>query len=103
MNAASPEGEMAWMSPALVQWYQGENARRMQAQIDAEAARAERQRYENRVVRQTEQCAAHCKEKGLECQNDCDRGDQVCDNRCVEINHACLDKCESHAYEKLDQ
>lgn len=103
MNAASPEGEMAWMSPQLVQWYQGENARRMQAQIDMENARAERNRYEQRVVRQTEQCAAHCKEKGLECQNDCGRGDQACDNRCVEINHACLDRCESRAYEKLDQ
>ena len=103
MNAASPEGEMAWMSPQLVQWYQGENARRMQAQLDAQAAAAERQRYENRVVRQTEQCAARCKEKGLLCQNDCPRGDQQCDNRCVEINHACLDRCESRAYEKLDQ
>jgi len=103
MNAASPEGEMAWMSPQLVQWYQGENARRMQAQIDAQNAQAERNRYEQRVVRQTEQCAAHCKEKGLQCQNDCGRGDQECDNRCVEINHACLDRCESRAYEKLDQ
>jgi hypothetical protein len=103
MNAASPEGEMAWMSPQLVQWYQGENARRMQAQIDLANAQAERNRYEQRVVRQTEQCAARCKEKGLACQNDCDRGDQVCDNRCVDINHACLDRCESRAYEKLDQ
>jgi hypothetical protein len=103
MNAASPEGEMAWMSPQLVAWYQGENARRMSAQIEAQNQRAERDRYENRVVRQTEQCAASCKETGLRCQNRCDQGDQQCDNRCVEINHACLDRCESAAYEKLDQ
>jgi hypothetical protein len=103
MNAASPEGEMAWMSPQLVTWYQSENARRMQQQIDVQNAQAERDRYQQRVVRQTEQCASRCKEKGLECQNDCDRGDQACDNRCVDINHACLDRCESKAYEKLDQ
>jgi hypothetical protein len=103
MNAASPEGEMAWMSPALVQWYQGENARRMQQQIDTQNAQAERDRYENRVVHRMEQCSASCKEDGLRCQNRCDQGDSVCDNRCVEINHACLDRCEAHAREKLDQ
>ncbi len=103
MNAASPEGEMAWMSPQLVDWYQAENARRMQQQIEMANAQAERDRYEQRVVRQSEQCFARCKEKGLECQNDCDRGDTVCDNRCVQINHACVDRCESKAYEKLDQ
>lgn len=103
MNAATPEGEMAWMSPELVTWYQGENAARLRAEIDAENARREQERHENRVVRQTEQCAATCKEDGLYCQNECDRGDQACDNRCVEINHACLDRCESRAYEKLDR
>ena len=103
MNAATPEGEMQWMSPELVTWYQAENASRLQAEIDADNARRERDRQEQRVVRQTEQCAATCKERGLYCQNRCDDGDQACDNRCVEANHACLDRCESRAYEKLDQ
>ena len=102
MNAASPDGEMAWMSPDLVAWYQAENARRMGAEIDADNARREQQEHEQRVVRQTEQCAATCKERGLTCQNDCG-GDQACEDRCVEWNHACLDRCESAAYEKLGQ
>lgn len=103
MNAATPAGEMAWMSPQLIAWYQGENAARLQAEIDADNARAERNRQEQRVVRQTEQCAATCKERGLYCQNDCEQGDAACDDRCVQANHACVDRCESRAYEKLDQ
>jgi len=100
MNAITPEGEMAWMSSELVAWYQAENARRLGAEIEAEQARERRQQEEQRVVRQTEQCAATCKEDGLTCQNDC-YGDKECEDRCVEINHACLDRCESSAYEKL--
>jgi hypothetical protein len=100
MNAVSPEGEMAWMSADLVAWYQAENARRIGAEIDAINARQEREREDQRVVRQTEQCSASCKEDGLYCQNDC-AGDRVCENRCVQINHACVDRCGSRAMEKL--
>jgi hypothetical protein len=103
MNALSPEGEMAWMSPELIAWYQGENARRLGAEIDAENARAERERYEQSVVRSMEQCSATCKEQGLYCQNDCPRYDQQCDDNCVEINHACLDRCEARARQQLGQ
>jgi hypothetical protein len=102
MNAVSPAGEMAWMSPALVAWYQGENARRLGAEIDADNARIARDQREQQVVRQTEQCAATCKESGLRCQNRC-YNDSDCEQRCVEINHACLDRCEAEAYEKLGQ
>lgn len=100
MNAATPEGEMAWMSPELVTWYQAENARRLEAQIEYENQLAAQRREENRVVRQTEQCALDCKERGLRCQNRC-HGDTECENRCVEINHACVDRCEAAAKEQL--
>lgn len=100
MNALSSEGEMVWMSPELIDWYQGANASRMHAQIDADNARVERQRQEQSVVRRMEQCSASCKEQGLYCQNSC-RRDRVCENRCVEINHACLDRCESQAHDAL--
>ncbi|MDI1444019.1 hypothetical protein [Polyangium sp. 6x1] len=100
MNALSPEGEMAWMSPELVTWYQAENERRLGAQVEANNARIERQKQEQHVVRDMEQCAANCKREGLYCQNRC-RHDNACENRCVEINHACLDRCESEAHDKL--
>jgi hypothetical protein len=100
MNALSVEGEMVWMSPELVAWYQGENASRLHAQVDADNARIERKREEQSVVHRMEQCSASCKEQGLYCQNDC-RRDRVCENRCVEINHACLDRCESRAHDAL--
>lgn len=100
MNAATPAGEMAWMSPELVTWYQAENARRLEAQIEYENQLAAQQREENRIVRRTEQCALDCKERGLRCQNRC-HGDVDCENRCVEINHACVDRCESAAKEEL--
>ena len=103
MNALSNEGEMAWMSPELITWYQAENARRLGAEIDAMNARAERDRYEQSVVRSMEQCTASCKEQGLYCQNDCPRYDQQCDSNCVEINHACLDRCEARARQQLGQ
>ena len=103
MNAVSPEGEMAWMSPELVAWYQAENARRLGAEIDAMNARAERERYEQGVVRQMEQCSASCKEEGLYCQNDCGRYDQHCQDNCVEINHACLDRCVARAKQQLGE
>ncbi|MDX2086850.1 MAG: hypothetical protein SFX73_03320 [Kofleriaceae bacterium] len=102
MNAASNEGEMAWMSPELVAWYQAENAARLGAEIDAMNARRERERYEQQVVRETEQCSLSCKESGLRCQNRCD-GDRRCEDRCVEINHACVDRCGSQAYQQLEQ
>ena len=102
MNAASNEGEMAWMSPELVQWYQAENAARLSAEIEADNRRRERERYENQVVREVEQCALSCKETGLRCQNRC-RGDQECEQRCVEINHACVDRCGSEGYQQLEQ
>jgi len=102
MNAASNEGEMSWMSPELVAWYQAENAARLSAEIDAMNARRERDRYEQQVVRQTEQCSLSCKESGLRCQNRCD-GDRRCEDRCVEINRACVDRCGSQAYQQLEQ
>jgi len=102
MNAISPEGEMAWMSPELVAWYQAENAHRIGAEIEENNARIERQKQERRVVRSMEQCAADCKREGLYCQNDC-RHSHACENRCVEINRACLDRCESHAHDQLDR
>lgn len=102
MNALSPEGEMVWMSPELVAWYQAENARRIGAEIDADNARSKRQKQERHVVRGMEECAATCKKEGLYCQNDCHR-DHVCEERCVGINHACLDRCEAHANDRLDQ
>jgi len=102
MNAATPEGEMAWMTPELVSWYQGENARRLQAQIEYQHQVAAQQREENRVVRRAEQCSLSCKENGLRCQNRCD-GDAECDNRCVEINHACVDRCVAQAKEELGE
>lgn len=98
MNAASIDGEIAWMDPQIAAWYRDELTRREDAQRVAD----EQARRERRVVRQTEQCAASCKETGLRCQNRCG-GDRSCDQRCVEINHACLDRCESVAYEKLDR
>lgn len=102
MNALSPEGEMAWMSPELVAWYQDANARHIHAEIAENNARAERQQKERRVVRGMEQCSASCKEQGLYCQNDCHH-DRACENRCVDINHACLDRCESRADDRLDR
>jgi hypothetical protein len=102
MNAASNEAEMAWMSPELLAWYQTENARRLGAQIQATNAQREREREEQRIVRQTEQCTASCKESGLRCQNEC-YGDPSCERRCVGINQACVDRCTSRAYEQLDQ
>jgi hypothetical protein len=102
MNAATPEGEMAWMSPELVTWYQTENARRLEAQIDYQNQLAAQQREENRVVRRAESCSLGCKERGLRCQNDCE-GDQACENRCVEINHACVDRCVVHAKAELGE
>lgn len=102
MNAATPEGEMAWMSPELVSWYQAENARRLHAQIEYEQQVAAQQREENRIVRRAEQCSLSCKERGLRCQNRCD-GDAECDNRCVEINHACVDRCVAEAKEELGE
>ena len=101
MNAASIEGEIAWMDPAIAAWYRDELTRREQAERVAEQRRAERARQERVVVRQTEQCAASCKETGLRCQNRCEGG-QNCEQRCVEINRACVDRCESAAYEQLD-
>ncbi|MFO0747963.1 MAG: hypothetical protein U1F43_20225 [Myxococcota bacterium] len=100
MNAASAEGEMAWMPADLVAWYQQENARRERAAAIAAAERAQREREEQRVVRHMEQCGSLCKEEGLRCQNHC-YGDDACDQRCVEMNHACLDRCESVAHEAL--
>lgn len=103
MNAVSPAGEMAWMPPELVAWYQAENARRLGAAIEAEQAAAERERFELSVVREMEQCSATCKERGLTCQNRCRPGDELCLDRCVEINHACLDRCEAAARQQLGQ
>ena len=100
MNAATPEGEMAWMSPELVTWYQAENARRLEAQIQYEQQVAAQQREENRIVRRAESCSLSCKERGLRCQNSCE-GDVTCENRCVEINHACVDRCVVHARAEL--
>jgi hypothetical protein len=102
MNAATPEGEMAWMSPELVAWYQDENARRLRAEIEYQNQLAEQQREENRVVRRAEQCSLGCKERGLRCQNHCE-GDVTCENRCVEINHACVDRCVAAAKEELSE
>lgn len=100
MNAASVEGELAWMTPEQRTWYQDENARRMEAAIDAANQQREQDRRDQRVVRWMEQCAATCKESGLRCQNRCD-GDAACDERCVGINRACLDRCEAQAYDAL--
>jgi hypothetical protein len=100
MNAASKEGEMAWMSPALVQWYQAENARRLGAAVDAIDARAERERQERFVLRESQQCTAACRQGGLLCQNDC-YGDGTCQHRCVQANRACADGCTSRAYQQL--
>jgi hypothetical protein len=100
MNAASNEGEMSWMSPELVAWYQAENARRLRHQVDIMNAQAERDRQERQAGREIEQCSLSCKENGLRCQNRCD-GDRACENRCVKINHACVDRCESEYYEAL--
>lgn len=100
MNATTDEAAIAWMSPKLRSWYDEESTRRHQARVEAQQRAEERQAYEQRVVRQTEKCAAGCKERGLECQNEC-YGDAKCENRCVEINRSCLDGCEASAYEKL--
>ena len=102
MNAATPDGEMAWMSRELVAWYQAENARRLEAQIAYQNQLAAEQREEQRVVRRAEQCSLACKERGLRCQNRCD-GDVECENRCVEINHACVDRCVAYAKEELGE
>jgi tetratricopeptide (TPR) repeat protein len=100
MNALSDEAALAWASPEIVAWYQEERERRAE-QRDAELRAAEAQRSrEQRVVRETEMCAADCKETGLACQNDC-YGGADCEARCVEINGACLDRCESEAYRAL--
>jgi hypothetical protein len=93
---------MAWMGPELVAWSQDENARRLAAEIDAQGAARERERHEPRVVRQTEQCAATCEERGCRCKNRRDDGDVDCDANCVAINRAYLDRCEASAYEALD-
>lgn len=101
MNAASLEGEIAWMDRGIAIWYRDELTRREHAEQVAEQQRATRARQERQVVRRVEQCAASCKETGLRCQNRCE-GDANCEQRCVGINHACLDRCESAAYEELD-
>lgn len=102
-NASTPAGEMAWMPPELVTWYQAEHARRIGAAIEADNARAAQETHENQVVHQMEACSATCKERGLYCQNRCERDDTNCDGRCVEINHACLDRCEANAKSELDR
>jgi len=101
MNALSPEGEMAWMTPEVRGWYQAETARRADNAIDAAKARSSRAKQETRAVRGMQQCAATCREEGLYCQNRCYR-DDVCERRCVGINKACLDRCESRAHDALD-
>jgi hypothetical protein len=104
MNAASTEGELAWMRPDQAAWYQAERTRRDEQEQTDQAAREERARFERTVVRQVEQCSLTCKQTGLRCQNRCegDSGDSTCESRCVEINHACVDRCASVAYEQLD-
>ncbi len=102
MNGLSNESEMSWMTQEQIAWYQAENARRLNAEIDAYNARVEREREDNRIVRRAEQCFARCKERGLGCQNRCD-GDARCDDRCVQANHACVDRCEAAAKEELGE
>jgi hypothetical protein len=100
MNAASNEGEMAWMSPELIEWYQAENASRLQADIDVMVAERQRQQTEDQVVREAEQCGGRCEQKGLTCQNRC-YDDVDCEDRCVQIEQACRDVCVSEAHERL--
>jgi hypothetical protein len=111
MNALSDDTALAWARPEIAAWYRQEHARRAataaaeeerrRAREDAQAQRAaEREAYENRVVREAEICADECKERGLSCQNRCD-DDQDCEQRCVESNHACVDACASRGYMRL--
>jgi hypothetical protein len=100
MNAATREGETAWMTPELAAWYRDEQAHREHEARVAAAEQAERDRAEQRIVRRMEQCAYQCKEDGLRCQNRCEH-DDTCESRCVEINHACLNRCEAVAHEDL--
>ncbi len=113
MGALSEESALSWARPEIATWYRQEHARRAEvAAADAERQRereeaaeerrAAQQRYENRVVRQTEICASECKQTGLSCENRC-YGDEDCEQRCVDSNHACVDACSSRAYMQLGQ
>ncbi len=98
-NATSVEGETAWMSPRLMEWYREETRQRLEEQAQNEQRQAEEARRERILFRQAEQCAADCKQRALHCQNRC-RGNLECENRCVDINNACVDGCEAEWREK---
>lgn len=100
MNAVSNEGEMAWMSPELIEWYQAENAARLQADVDVMVAQRQRDEKEAQVVRDAEQCGGRCEQRSLTCQNRC-YDDADCEERCVGIEQSCRDVCVSEAHEEL--
>lgn len=98
-NATSVEGETAWMSPQLMDWYRAETRQRLVEQVENEQRQAEQRRRERILARQAEQCASECKQRALHCQNRC-HGNLECENRCVDINNACVDGCEAEWREK---
>jgi hypothetical protein len=102
MNALDENAALAWAAPEDVEFYRAERRNRSVEREEAAKQRAERERYEQQVVRDMEVCSGRCKEKGHVCLNDC-YGDTACEDNCVQANHACLDQCEARAYKSLEQ
>ena len=99
-NALDENGALAWASPADRAFYQAEREHRQSAAAASAQAAAEKEAYEQQVVREMEICAGRCKERGHLCIKDC-YGDQRCEQSCIEANRACVDQCESRAYKSL--
>lgn len=102
MNALDEDAALAWAAPEDAEFYRAERRNRSVEHAEAARQRAEREKYEQQVVRDMEVCAGRCKEKGHLCLNDC-YGDAACESNCEQANLACLDQCEARAYKSLEQ
>jgi len=100
MNALSEESAMTWASPEVVAWYRQERQRRRDAAAAEAQRQADREVYENQVVRQAHACADRCNQRGYLCENRC-HGDQDCDDRCIAADHACVDACAQEGNGRL--
>lgn len=101
-NALDENGALSWASRADRAFFQAERQRRRNEAAASAQAAAEREAYEQRVVRQMEICAGRCKERGHLCMNDC-YNDERCEKNCIEANHSCVAQCESRAYKALER
>jgi hypothetical protein len=102
MNALSEESAMAWATPEVVSWYRQERQHRQEVAAAEADRQAQRQAYENQVVRQAHACADRCNQRGYRCENRC-HGDTACENRCVDADHSCVDACAQDGNGQLGQ